>query len=92
MTNKDVENASFVSLDNLSLGYNFNLPKVKQISKLRLYLAGNNLFYLTKYTGADPNPRYNDPDTNNSPLVPGVDRTTTWFRSRSITVGANIVF
>ncbi len=92
LTNKDVENASFVSLDNLSLGYNFNLPKIKQISKLRLYLAGNNLFYLTKYTGADPNPRYDDPDTNNSPLVPGVDRTTTWFRSRSITIGANVVF
>ncbi len=96
LSSKDVENASFVSLDNLSLGYNFNLPKSAQFSKIRLYLAGNNLFYITKYKGVDPNPRYTDSATDlgtyGSTLVPGVDRRSEWFRTRSVTVGANFVF
>ncbi len=96
LSSKDVEDASFVSLDNLSLGYNFDLGNSSQFSKIRLYLAGNNLFYITKYSGVDPNPRYidsaTDQGTYNSPLVPGVDRRNTWFRTRSVTIGANIVF
>ena len=87
-----VENASFVSLDNMALGYNFQLPKESAFSKIRLYVAGNNLFYITKYKGTDPNPRYSDPETGNTALIPGVDRRNTWFRTRSITVGANFVF
>ena len=63
LSSKDVENASFVSLDNLSLGYNFSYQQA-QFSKIRLYLAGNNLFYITKYKGVDPNPRYGDIEDN----------------------------
>ena len=62
LSSKYVENADFVSLDNLALGYNFNLPKSSAFSKIRLYVAGNNLFYITKYKGVDPNPRYTDSD------------------------------
>jgi iron complex outermembrane receptor protein len=87
-----VENASFVSLDNVALGYNFILPKSSAFSKIRLYVAGNNLFYITKYTGVDPNPRYTDPETDNTPLITGMDRRDTWFRTRSFTFGANFVF
>ena len=94
LTNKDVENASFVSLDNLSLGYNFSLPESSQFSKIRMYLAGNNLFYITRYKGPDPNPRYSDDNYGayNSPLLPGIDRRNTWPRTRSVTFGANLVF
>ena len=97
-----VENASFVSLDNLSLGYNFNLPESSGFRKIRVYFAGNNLFYITAYKGADPNPRYIDrgpyyasggyypcsPD----PLVPGIDRRNTWFRTRSVSLGITLGF
>ena len=95
LSSKYVENASFVALDNLSLGYNFNLIKSKQFSKIRVYLAGNNLFYITNYTGVDPNPRYVDGEDlgqYQSPLNPGIDRRNTWFRTRSVTIGANVVF
>ncbi len=95
LSSKYVEKADFVSLDNMALGYNFNLPSSSGFSKIRLYLAGNNLFYITKYTGVDPTPRYKDSDylgTHDSPLVPGIDRRDTWFRTRSVTFGANIVF
>ncbi len=87
-----VEKASFVSLDNMALGYNFKLPKDGAFSKIRIYAAGNNLFYITKYKGVDPNPRYGDSEDNNNALVPGVDRRNTWFRTRSISFGANFVF
>ncbi|MGD0754147.1 MAG: SusC/RagA family TonB-linked outer membrane protein [Bacteroidales bacterium] len=89
----DIENASFVSLDNFSLGYSFRLPENSQISKIRVYLAGNNLFYITKYKGSDPNPRYGDSEYSAyTPLVPGIDRMDSWPRTRSFTVGANVVF
>ena len=91
-----VENASFISLDNLSIGYNFRLPESSPFSKIRLYLAGNNLFYITRYDGPDPNPRYVDTDgyggTYTNPLVPGVDKRTSWPRTRSFTFGANVDF
>jgi TonB-dependent starch-binding outer membrane protein SusC len=95
LTNKDIENASFVSLDNLMLGYNFNLSESSQFNKIRIYLAGNNLFYITGYKGPDPNPRYVDNEnlgTYGSPLVPGIDRRNTWPRTRSFSFGANVVF
>ncbi|MGD0756208.1 MAG: TonB-dependent receptor, partial [Bacteroidales bacterium] len=96
LSSKDIENASFVSLDNLSLGYNFSLPKGGQFSKIRVYVAGNNLFYITKYKGVSPEPRYVDSATDmgtyNSPLVPGIDRRDTYFTTRSFTIGANFVF
>jgi TonB-dependent SusC/RagA subfamily outer membrane receptor len=95
-TSIDVEKASFVSLDNMCLGYSFGLPESSHFSKIKLYLAGNNLFYITRYKGADPDPRYTDTDSDkgtfNNPLVPGVDRVNTWPRTRSVTFGANIVF
>jgi iron complex outermembrane receptor protein len=96
VTNKDIENASFISLDNLCLGYNFDLHESSQFRKIRMYLAGNNLFYITRYKGSDPNPRYVDSEVNsstyNNPLVPGVDRRISWPRTTSFTFGANVVF
>lgn len=95
-TSRDVENASYLSLDNLSVGYSLKLPVISAYTKIRLYFAGNNLFYLTKYKGSDPNPRYTDSQRYlgyywNS-LVPGIDRIKSWPRTRSFTIGANLVF
>ncbi len=96
LSSKYVEKGDFVALDNLALGYNFNLSKSSVFSKIRLYVAGNNLFFITGYTGVDPTPRYVDSATDlgtyNSPLVTGMDRRNTWFRTRSVTFGANFVF
>lgn len=95
-----VENASFLALDNMSLGYSFDMSKTTAFSKIRVYVAGNNLGYITKYKGVDPNPRYGDASESLStegsfsanPLAPGIDRRATWCRTRSVSVGANIVF
>ncbi len=95
VTSIDFENASFISLDYISLGHNFNLSASSRFNKIRMYLGGNNLFFITRYKGSDPTPRYVDSEnlgTLGSPLVPGIDRRNTWPRTRSVTFGANIVF
>jgi iron complex outermembrane receptor protein len=96
LSSKDVENADFVSLDNMNLGYRFELPDNNAFDNIRVYVGGNNLFYVTKYKGVDPNPRLTDSATDlgtyGSTLVSGVDRRSEWFRTRSVTVGASFVF
>ncbi|MCB0587957.1 MAG: TonB-dependent receptor [Phaeodactylibacter sp.] len=47
-----LSDASFLRLDNITLGYTF-LPK-SGLSSLRLYATAQNLFVLTKYGGLDP--------------------------------------
>ena len=51
-----VEDASFLRLQNVQLGYDFAslLNENTGIKKLRLYVSGNNLFTITDYKGYDP--------------------------------------
>ena len=98
-----VEDGDFVALDNFSIGYNFNVNPSSDFNKVRVYLSGQNLFFLTDYSGVDPSIRYNDPGAsdnggfasrqfNPSPLAPGIDRRSTYFRTRSFTLGVNLSF
>ena len=52
ISDRYVEDASFVRLKNVSLGYTF--PKIKGINQIRIYVSANNAFTITKYTGFDP--------------------------------------
>ncbi|RXK86198.1 SusC/RagA family TonB-linked outer membrane protein [Filimonas effusa] len=52
ITNRFVEDGSFVRIKNITLGY--TLPRIKGVSNIRVYLSGNNLFTFTKYSGYDP--------------------------------------
>lgn len=47
-----IEDASFLRLDNITLGYNFN--QLGNNRNLRLYATAQNLFVFTNYTGLDP--------------------------------------
>ncbi len=49
-----LENASFLRLENVTLGYNFH---VKGLQNLRAYVAASNLFVVTHYRGLDPEVR-----------------------------------
>lgn len=48
-----VQDASFVRLDNISVGYTFN-KKIKGISLLKLTAAAQNVLTITKYDGLNP--------------------------------------
>src|SRR5690606_17102228 len=50
-----VEDASFVRLQNLTLGYLIALPAKLKLGDVKVSVTGTNLFTLTKYTGYDPN-------------------------------------
>ncbi len=100
VNNTHIENASFVKLDNMSIGYSIPM-KDKAINSFRVYLAGQNLFVITKYTGVDPEVRYvdtNDVNPNGfqpaqpDPLSPGVERRGTYFTTRTVTFGVNLSF
>lgn len=47
-----VEDASYLKLQHLTVGYTFRLPSV--VRQLRVYMQGSNLFILTNYKGYDP--------------------------------------
>lgn len=51
-----VEDGSFARLQNVTLGYTFpsRIMTPVGISKLRVYISGNNLVTLTQYSGFDP--------------------------------------
>jgi len=48
-----LENGSFLKLDNLTIGYNFGAVG-KVFRAANVYVTGQNLFVITKYTGFDP--------------------------------------
>lgn len=47
-----VENASFLRLDQLSVGYTF--PRLPRLGYLRVYAMANNLLVITNYSGLNP--------------------------------------
>lgn len=49
-----VEDASFLRIQNIQLGYSLPLPENIGISKLRLYASVNNALTFSKYKGFDP--------------------------------------
>lgn len=77
-----VEDADFIKLDNLTLGYTLPLSVSESIgmSKLRVYAQGQNLWVITDYSGADPEMEVAGVDWNLTP------------RSSIVSFGVNIGF
>ena len=71
-----VENGSYFRMKNVTLGY--TLPKTllkSTFSKLRVYIAVQNAFTLTKYSGYDPEISSSSPgDNNNYIFSRGIDQ------------------
>jgi iron complex outermembrane receptor protein len=79
-----VEDASYVRLDNLTLGYSF--PSLfKGMRSMRMYLSANNLAVLTGYRGIDP-------EVSLGGLTPGVDNKDYYPRTRAFLFGLNVDF
>lgn len=81
-----VEDASFLRLSNVSVGYTFPRQQLHKFSlqSLRLYATGSNLFVWTPYSGFDP-----EVSTKGNNLTPGVDYGA-YPRNRSFVFGLNI--
>lgn len=80
-----IEKGSFLKLDNASIAYNFDVKDYMGISKLRVYITGQNLFTITNYTGLDP-------EVEMSGLDPGVEGREYYPKSRTFSIGINLSF
>ena len=49
-----IEDGSFLRIQNLNIGYTFELPEKSFLSKVRLYMNASNLYTFTKFDGYDP--------------------------------------
>ena len=92
ISSRYLKNGSYLRLNNLSLGYNFNtksLPFLKWASSLRLSVTGQNLFVITDYDGYDP--EVNIDRNIGNVLSYGIDYLS-YPKARSIIFGLNMSF
>lgn len=83
-SSKYVEDATYLKMDNICLGYTVNNP-VNLIKKLRLSLTAQNVFCITKYSGVDP-------EVAMSGLEPGIESLSYYPRTAEFTFGVNVTF
>jgi len=88
VTNKNIEDGSFLRINNLTIGYTFTDKMIKKmLTRLRLYATVNNLAVITHYSGYDPEVN----TQRNTPMTPGVDYSA-YPRSRMYVFGLNVTF
>ncbi|MBU2554045.1 MAG: SusC/RagA family TonB-linked outer membrane protein [Bacteroidetes bacterium] len=83
-SSKYIEDASFISFDNLSIGYNFPVIS-KYISKLNAFITAQNIYTISGYKGMYP-------EVSLSGLTPGIESLSYYPRTTSISIGLNIAF
>jgi TonB-linked SusC/RagA family outer membrane protein len=82
-----IEDGSFVRLQNITVGYTFDLPRFTGTARnSRVYLSGDNLLLGTDYTGYDP-----EVYTNAGIASRGIDYLH-YPRPRTITGGLRVAF
>ncbi|MFH6956494.1 SusC/RagA family TonB-linked outer membrane protein [Flavobacterium aquidurense] len=83
-SSKYIEDASFLKLDNVTIGHNFKI-KSEYISSLNIFASAQNLFTITNYKGIDP-------EVNLGGIEPGIDGLSYYPRTTSISLGLNVKF
>ena len=89
LTSYGVEDASFLRLATLTLGYTLpkSLLKKVYINSLRIYATCYNVFCITNYSGSDPEVS----SVRKTNLTPGVDYSA-YPKSRQFVIGLNVNF
>ena len=82
-----IEDGSFLRLENISVGYNFDLPAFFGTARSgRFYVSADNLLLITGYSGYDP-----EAHTDNGLAARGTDYLS-YPRARSFTTGVRFSF
>ena len=84
ISDRFLENGSYLRLDNATIGYTLN-PKTPTVKNIRLYVAANNLFVITHYSGIDP-------EINIGGLTPGIDNYNFYPKTRTFSFGVSANF
>lgn len=89
VTDRYIEDGSYVKLKNLSLGYTFSRAALEKIhiKQLRLYVTAQNILTWTKYTGLDPEVNFFDSDNTKQGIDYGAYPST-----KTLLAGLNITF
>ncbi len=80
-----VEDGDYWKIDNITLGYNFDIKESKYIHSARLYASCLNTLTITGYKGLDP-------EISSSDLDPGVDSFYSYPNARTFTIGVDVKF
>jgi TonB-dependent starch-binding outer membrane protein SusC len=95
ISDRYVEDGSFARLRNVTIGYTLpNKSFEKYISKLRLYVSGQNLYTITNYSGLDPelSGRGSNNAINNKQIPQiGIDRGV-YPQPKTILLGMQLTF
>ena len=85
-----VENASFLRVQNITVGYTLPKKWMKSIflESVRIYFTGYNLFCFTGYDGYDPEV---DTSSKKNTMCPGIDYAA-YPKSRTFVGGINVTF
>lgn len=94
VSDSHVESASFLRMDNATIGYTVPVSEDSGIRRLRIFASIQNAFTITDYSGIDPEVRYEDLDDPDNPnaLAPGIERRNTYFTTRTFSFGVNFGF
>lgn len=80
-----VEDGDYWKLDDVTLGYTFDVATLDFVQNARVYFSGRNLVTLTGYKGMDP-------EVDISGLDPGNDPRDKYPTTRTFTLGVNLTF
>ena len=83
-----VENASYLKIRNIQLGYTRPVPSITKDTKLRLYVSLQNFFTFTGYSGYDPEANRSG-SNETSALYQGIDNGT-YPTAKTILFGINV--
>ena len=88
MSDYYLENASYLKLNDLTIGYTPTLPEnfSKWVNYIRVYFTAQNLFTITGYKGHDPS------TVNMSGLTPGYDSRSYYPTQRTFNLGLQVRF
>ena len=81
-----LESGDYFKLENVTLGYTVPLKNRRLLDTLRFYIAAQNLFTLTSYTGTDPSA------VTSTGITPGIDVTSAYPTATQLTLGVTIRF
>lgn len=88
-----IENASYLRLQTLTIGYTFPqkwMQKIK-VSNLRIYFTGSNLFHIAGYSGLDPDVSADMEAGEDGFPTPNYDYNA-YPKARTFTFGLNLTF
>ncbi|WP_418122018.1 SusC/RagA family TonB-linked outer membrane protein [Chryseobacterium sp. PTM-20240506] len=84
-----LEKSDFLRLNNVRLGYTFDMGQLKFLKSINLYVSAQNLFTITSYSGYDPLVDTNKQVGGNQSL--GIDYTT-YPSAKTFILGATVKF